>query len=46
MEWKWDGNAVEMKWKWSGNGMEMQLKWSGNGMENGNGMEVEKETET
>jgi hypothetical protein len=46
MEWKWDGNAVEMKWKWSGNEMEMQLKWSGNGMENGNGMEVEKETET
>jgi hypothetical protein len=46
MEWKWDGNAVEIKWKWSGNGMEMQLKWSGNGMENGNGMEVEKETET
>jgi hypothetical protein len=26
MEWKWNGNGMEMEWKWNGNGMEM--KWN------------------
>ena len=36
MEWKWNGNGMEMEWKWNGNelgsGMELVWKWNGNGM--------------
>jgi hypothetical protein len=39
MEWKWNGNGMEMEWKWNGNGMEMEMEWKWNG--NGNGMEME-----
>ena len=26
MEWKWNGNGMEMEWKWNGN--EMEMEWN------------------
>jgi len=26
MEWKWNGNGMEMEWKWNGNGNEMKME--------------------